>query len=336
MNPNDSHRATRVAQQPIEPSPRESRHLSRLHMRLRTAILLIFLCLGLAPGCRAIRRTVDSRQSIEARRMSREGLAAIHQNRWEEAEKLFEAALELSRSDDRAYWGYSEVLWQKGQHAEAISHLEQAVRLSAGAPELRVRLGNMYLEEDRVDDAATQVAHVLESTRDMATAWALHGDILVRQEKLEAALASYHRAISLDRQSPQVRLAIADIYSRQQRHDRLLATVDQLEESTIPTEQAAQLEMMRGIAMRELGHPDSGAQHLQRAIALGMSGREVYHELAKTELASRRFAAASHAIRNALQLAPDDAESLSLAQNIQQAQARLAADTANDDLTQER
>ncbi|MEZ6090267.1 MAG: tetratricopeptide repeat protein [Pirellulaceae bacterium] len=290
----------------------------------------LLLCVLMLSGCRAIRRTVDSRQSIEARRLSREGLAAMHQDRWDEAEALFQSALELSHSDDRAYWGYSEVLWQKGLRGSAIEHLEKAVRLSAGAPELRVRLGKMYLEEGRVDDAARQVGGVLESSRGLASAWALHGDILVKRNDFDSALAAYHRAVSLDPHCPLVRIAIAEIYKIQSRHDRLLATIDRLDEKTIPLDRAGRIAMMRGIAMCELGQPEEGAKHLRQAIALGHDATETYQSLAAAEMNNRRFNEAQDAIRIALQQVPDDPLSIRLAQQIVDAQLRMAAEPASD------
>ena len=62
-------------------------------------------------GCRAIRQHVDSRQNIAARKLSREGLEAMHQQQWPEAEELFAEALELNQADDRAHWGIAEALW---------------------------------------------------------------------------------------------------------------------------------------------------------------------------------------------------------------------------------
>ena len=304
---------------------------------MRTFLFLtILLCLLMLNGCRAIRRTVDSRQSIEARRLSREGLAAMHQDRWDEAETLFQSALELSHSDDRAYWGYSEVLWQKGLRSSAIEHLEKAVRLSAGAPELRVRLGKMYLEEGRVEDAARQVGGVLESSRNLASAWALHGDILVKQQDLNGALAAYHRAVALDQNCPLVRIAIAEIYKAQSRHDRLLATIDRLDESSIPNERASQIAMMRGIAMCELGQPAEGATHLRQAISLGSVDSETFRALAIAEMSNRRFGEAQEAIGLALRRDPNDPKNMQLAQQIIEAQSRVAAESSRELMTRER
>ncbi len=297
-------------------------------MRPLFAIIVIG-SLVLAIGCRTIRRTVDTNQSIEARRLSREGLEAIDQEHWVEAEEMFAKALQLSRRDDRAYWGYSEVLWHKGERAEAIKHMEQAVRLSAGAPEMRIRLGKMYLEQGLVDAAVEQAKLALQNGRDLAQAWALTGDVLVQQGMLDDALASYHRAIPLDRECPDVRLAIADIYKKQSRFDRVLATVDRIGPSEPSDPQLAGVAMFRGIALRELGQPEAGCQQLYHAIALGRRDEETFRELAATEFVLERFAKADQNIRQALELNPNDLDSIRLSRNIQIARQRMAAKKAS-------
>ena len=87
-------------------------------------------------GCRAIGRFGESRQTIASRRLSRQGLKAMHEGDWSVAENLFTDALEVSGTDDRAHFGLAESLWQRDERPAAILHMEQAVRLSAGDPKL--------------------------------------------------------------------------------------------------------------------------------------------------------------------------------------------------------
>ena len=148
----------------------------------RSEFLLVSSCLlaalGGLPGCRAIGRFGDSRQSIAARRLSGQGFQAMHDGQWEIAEKLFSDALDVSKADDRAHWGLAESYWKRGDTELAVAHMEQAVRLSAGDPKFVQRLGRMYLELGRLEDADSHSLWALESTRDSAEAWALRGDCL--------------------------------------------------------------------------------------------------------------------------------------------------------------
>ena len=88
----------------------------------KTAIALLAIMSGVVMlgGCRAIRRYDESRQTIAARRLSRQGLEAMHAGQWDIAEGLFADALDITRADDRAHWGLAESLWQRGERDAAL------------------------------------------------------------------------------------------------------------------------------------------------------------------------------------------------------------------------
>lgn len=191
----------------------------------------------------------------------------MRQGDWMVAETLFNEALEVSSVNDAAHRGMSESLWQKGLREEAIEHLEKAVQLSAGDPKHMQRLGRMYLEVGRVDEAARQCQIALDSDREWAALWALWGDCQVARNEKDEALAAYHRALSLQPDYPYVQLRTAEIYHQQKRYDRLLATLDRvredsnvvgdLDESVRP----GAVDLLRGIAMRELGRTEESVHH---------------------------------------------------------------------------
>ncbi|WP_390889055.1 tetratricopeptide repeat protein [Rhodopirellula halodulae] len=229
-------------------------------------LLLCFTTVGSSLGCRGIGRFGESRQSIAARRLSRQGVKAMRQGDWTVAETLFTEALDVSNSNDAAHRGMAESLWKKGQRDEAIEHLEKAVQLSAGDPKHMQRLGRMYLEVGRVDEASRQCQIALDSDRDWAALWALWGDCKASRNEIDEALAAYHRALSLQPDYPYVQMRTAEIYHQQQRYDRLLATLDRLREDTDFVGDVEEMirpgaaDLLRGIAMRELGRTEESVQ----------------------------------------------------------------------------
>lgn len=231
-------------------------------------MLVAGLAISTACGCRAIGRFGESRQSIAARRLSRQGLKAMRQGDWTIAENYFSEALDVSADNDAAHRGLSESLWQRGRTTQAIEHLERAVALSASDPKHLQRLGRMYLEVGRVEEAAAQCQAALGSDRDWAPLWALWGDVLSAQSRPEEALAAYHRALSLQPDYPQVQMRTAEIYHQQKRFDRLLATLDRYRDP--PVSSGSELDapvppgradLLRGIAMRELGRPEEAGRY---------------------------------------------------------------------------
>ncbi|MEP0058949.1 tetratricopeptide repeat protein [Rhodopirellula bahusiensis] len=240
--------------------------LSKKALRLGL-LMTCFTTIPPSAGCRGIGRFGESRQSIAARRLSRQGTKAMRQGDWTVAETLFTEALDVSNVNDAAHRGMSESLWQKGLREEAIEHLEKAVQLSAGDPKHMQRLGRMYLEVGRVDEAARQCQIALDSDREWAALWALWGDCQVARNEKDEALSAYHRALSLQPDYPYVQLRTAEIYHQQKRYDRLLATLDRLREDAQVVGDVDEAirpgaaDLLRGIAMRELGRTEESVQY---------------------------------------------------------------------------
>lgn len=236
-------------------------------------MLLFFVTLGSQSGCRGIVKFGENRQSVAARRLSRQGLKAAREGDWTVAETLFSESLDVSDNNDAAHRGLADTLWLRGRRNEAIEHLQKAVQLSAGDPKHLQRLGRMYLELGRVDEAARQCEIALQSDREWATLWALRGDCENAQGRSDAALAAYHRALSLQPDYPYVQMQTAEIYHQQRRHDRLLATLDRLHDSAasmLPSQTdggivPGRADLLRGLAMRELGRIEEGNRYLVAA-----------------------------------------------------------------------
>ena len=148
------------------------------------------------------------------------GINAAQQGQWREAEVFFSRACEMCPLDEQIRYHYAETLWQLGSLQPAVAHMEEAVRLSGGNAELVVRLGDMYLASGDLQRAALQAELAIQTNRQLASAWALRGDVLREMGHDEEALASYHRAMSYQSHYPRVQLATADIYGRQKRHAR--------------------------------------------------------------------------------------------------------------------
>jgi tetratricopeptide (TPR) repeat protein len=249
-------------------------------------LLLAFGWTFAAGGCRAIRQHAEAPPTIVARKLSRLGLEAMHQLRWDEAEEHFSAALELNETDDRAHWGLAEALWQRQQREEAIEHMEQAVRLSGGDPQLLVRMGRMYLEVGRVEDATIKSRQALRGGRELAAAWALRGDVLARLQRDEGALAAYHRALGIEADYPEVQVAIAELYHRQGRYDRLLATLDRLQDNVEASACPIRAQYLRGLAMHRLGRPREAAECFERVAQQRPGDSDVLIRLGEAYLAA--------------------------------------------------
>ena len=263
------------------------------------------LAVGSLGGCRAIRNFGNSRQAISARRLSGRGFEAMHDGDWETAETYFSDALDVSRADDRAHWGLAEACWNRDQPEQAIAHMTQAVKMSAGDARMVQRLGRMHFELGNHEAASLHARTAIEQARDSASAWALHGDCLRQAERPDDALAAYHRALAIQPDYPEVQMQAAEVYHSQQRFDRCLATIDRLQDGTQAEDVPARVDMLQGLAMRQLGRSREARRCFVRAAAKDARDPSPHLELASLDLDMGRVAAARTSLETALRLDPD-------------------------------
>jgi tetratricopeptide (TPR) repeat protein len=305
------------------PYPRSPGWLMKSSHFLVAAACTLNAVIG-AAGCRAIGRLGDSRQSISARRLSGQGFQAMHDGQWEIAEDLFSDALEVSKADDRAHWGLAEAYWKRGDLELAVAQMEQAVRLSAGDPKFVQRLGRMYLELGRLQEAESHSLWALESQRDSAETWGLRGDCLKATGELDDALAAYHRALALQPDYAEVQLQAAKIYLSQRRYDRLLATLGRLQDGVGVDDAPPQVDLLQGIAMRELGRDEEARRCFARACNKDATDATPHLQMAELALARGEVVAARTSLEIASMLDPESSQESVWMQQLRDQQARVA------------
>ncbi len=289
-------------------------------------LLALAQLLAVASGCRAIRRFGDSHQTIAARRLSGQGFQAMHDGRWEVAESLFNDALDVSKANDRAHWGLAESHWQRGERETAIEHMEHAVRLSADDPRMVQRLGRMYLETGRLKDADAHSLWALELQRDSEEAWALRGDCLKAAGYGVEALEAYHRALAMRPDFPEVQLEAAEIYRAGGQFDRVLATLNQLQDGVGIEDAPARADMLQGIAMKHLGRTNEARRCFSRAATKSPEDAAPHLELAALALESGEVQQAQESLSTAMRLAPGTLQQSELMRQLQGSSERLAID----------
>ena len=306
----------------------------KIYRHVKASTLILLICGVIYPlsltGCRAISRYGESRQTIAARRLSRQGLEAMHAGQWDMAENLFSSALDIRAADDRAHWGLAESLWQRGEREAALLHMEQAVRLSASDPRLVRRLARMYFDLGRIEEAERETMVALEADRESAEVWALKGDCLRSRGDQTAALAAYHRAMALQPDYPDVQIQAAELYRIQGRYDRLLATIDRLQESLDVDEPCPiRGHVLRGIALRQLDRPAEAQQCFAEANREAPMDPEPLINLAELHLASGDVESARMAVDQAMLLSPASPTANTLSRTIEERTVRLASENVS-------
>jgi tetratricopeptide (TPR) repeat protein len=282
-----------------------------------------------AAGCRAFRCAKASDESVAAaRQLSLQGLDAQQRGHWDRAKMLFAAAVIQCPRDERARCGYAESLWQRGDSAEAIAHMEEAVALSGHDPERLVQLGRMYRERGDLVKAGDQARRAIAANPQLAGAWALQGEVSAAQGNRSEALASLHRALSYQPEYPEVQLAIAGIYEQENRPQRALATLQSLAASYAPGQVPAEVTIRESLALRALGRHEAAAQTLVEGTQRGNPSAELFLELARAQLHLGDEVAARMTLDRAVTNNPGHAACLALAQELGAQPPAIAAATA--------
>ncbi|MEX2173009.1 MAG: tetratricopeptide repeat protein [Pirellulaceae bacterium] len=292
----------------------------------RGAVLFTVGLLLASTGCRALRCYRGSDEAVaSARQLSLDAVAARERGRWDQAEMLYADAIGQCPRDERARCGYAESLWQRGAQQEAVAHMEAGVRLSGHDPDRLVQLGEMYLTRGDLPGAAQQADRAIDANRQLASAWALRGKVLHAQESTTEALASFHHALMLQPQYAEVQLALAEIYSRQDRPLRALTTLQSLADSFPPEQVPVEVLVQQGFALRRLGRFQDAARALANATGKSNATAELFYELGRTQLLAGDAAAARLAVAAALERDPQHLGSLALQNELGAAQGMMAA-----------
>lgn len=267
-------------------------------------------------GCASLARHWQQDTVVSARQIALRGTDAMELGQLERANRLFAQAVEVCPDDERVRAHYAEGLWRQGDRQKAIENMRQALELSGGASELRIRLGRMQLAVGNLDQAASLARQTIGTGRQLAAAYRLNGDVLAARSQWRDALAQYHRALAIHEDYPEVQYAVGQLYLEQGQVQRALSTFQSMEQHYSKREEPANLLYMEGLAYKSLGRFDPALDCLVQASAKGMNTADLYYHLADAHFRAGDPTNARLAVQRALALQPNHTPALQLAQQI--------------------
>ena len=289
----------------------------------KTRMLTAVACCAALIGCAGL-----SRQSkddvVAARQIASQGMESMRSGNWDHAESQFQEAVDTCDADERVRSLYAECLWRRGAQTEAISQMSAAVKLSNRDPALMVRLGEMSLARGETHRAGNLAAQAIGTGQPLAAAYRLEGDVLRQEGHWREALASYHRALSLQEAYPEVQMAVAEVYYQHGRYQRCLATLQSLSSSYASGQQPPDLLYLEGLACKSLGRHNLAALRLAGAERQGLQTPTLLYHLAESYYLAGNPIEAQQFVQQALQLQPNHAQAQQLASRIAVSQQRMA------------
>lgn len=251
--------------------------------------MLAAASLAASPGCATLRGKRDNAEAIGAcRQLSREGVAALEHGDAARAQVLLDQAVEANGNDVDARRQLADVLWQSGNAAEAMVHIDRAVALDAQHAPTIVRSGEMRLGIGDSDGALHRADESLLLDPTLAGAWALRGRVFRAKGQYERALADYHQALRYNPHAAEVLLEAAEVQYQLGRPQRTLTTLQNLLQSYPPGEEPRRALWLEGLAYSAVNRPHDAVEALHAASSRGPAEPELLYQLARAQNAAGR------------------------------------------------
>jgi tetratricopeptide (TPR) repeat protein len=126
------------------------------------------------------------------------GTAFMDEREWKKAEGAFQRAVELKASSAAAMLSLGEVYWRQKRNDEAEKILLAGLKLNDKSWHGYFTLARLYWDLDDIAKAAPAIGHTLQLKPDFAEGHLLAGNILLRINQPERAVAEYHEYLRLE------------------------------------------------------------------------------------------------------------------------------------------
>jgi len=133
------------------------------------------------------------------------GGRCLEQERFAEAERYYQEALELSPSDDGALTGLGVTVEHLGRPSEALSYYDRALEVAPENATTWYNRGTTLLLLSRTQEALESFERALQIAPEHSQAWSNKGFCLVDMGHFQEALSCFERALELDPQREKAR-----------------------------------------------------------------------------------------------------------------------------------
>ncbi|MEP6913855.1 MAG: tetratricopeptide repeat protein [bacterium] len=126
------------------------------------------------------------------------GTALMDKREWKKAETAFQRAVELKSGSAAAILFLGEVYWRQKRYEEAEKILLDGLKLDDKSWHGYFTLARLYWDLNNISKAGPAVGHTLQLKPDFAEAHLLAGNILLKINQQERALAAYQEYLRLE------------------------------------------------------------------------------------------------------------------------------------------
>jgi len=224
---------------------------------------------------------------------------------WRDGERLFRHALAVTDRNFVAENNLGNVLLDKGQVDEAMTHYQKALELQPRYADACNNLGSALLEKNRVDEAITCYQKALELQPDYALAHNNLGNALLRKGQVDEAIAHYQKSLAIQPDYANAWNNLGTAFRQKGHLDE--AITDYCKALKIHPNHA-QAHNNLGDVLLQKGQVDEAIAHFQMAVKIKPDFAEAHHNLGIILLQKGQTAAATTHFQKVVELKPDDAE----------------------------
>lgn len=149
---------------------------------------------------------------------------------WETSKRAFLRAIELNPSYPPPYMWLSQSLNTAGQHQEALALITKAQQLDPLSQHIQWSLAETSIFADALEHSAEQCEKGLDLYPDFWPLHTLQGEIYLRQEKYDLAVASMERGVEVSKRHPHALAVLGSAYALTGRRPESLKILAELKE----------------------------------------------------------------------------------------------------------
>lgn len=125
--------------------------------------------------------------------------------------------LDMSYSHLLTYLRQGEEEHEEGRYREAIEHFKKVGKMLPKWSWIHVLMANSYLGLDLTEHAKNELEQAIELNPDDIRAYMILGRIYASEDEVEDAVLQFSKALFIDKRNPEVLLALAELYMKQNR-----------------------------------------------------------------------------------------------------------------------
>jgi tetratricopeptide (TPR) repeat protein len=222
-----------------------------------------------------------------------------------DAETLWRTTIQRNPSSWLARMNLGNALLDKGESKDAISQMQEAIRLKPDYADAHYNFGIALLNKNQSGEAINQFQEAIRLKPDFADAHIDFGVALLNQGRTDEAISQFQEAIRLDPDYAEAHMNLGIALLNQGRTDD---AIDQYQEAIRLKVDYAEAHYNLGIALLNKNQIGGAVSQFQEAIRLKPDYAEAHNDLGGILLEEGRIDEAIGQLQEAVRLKPDYAD----------------------------